>query len=151
MAKKIYSLNSGNLEPLGNNDEIDLNTDGVNLKVKTPTDLNHAVSKSYVDGLVGGSNAEVFKLSAQDITNGFITLSQLPSNVDAIRVFVRGAGLQFNKSVMDALGEQGDFSFHNEDPAFNLYFKNIGPASGDNLTEDLAFIFKENAVLAVFY
>lgn len=124
--------------------------------VPTPSNGTDATTKDYVDSLVAGAastTSEAFKLSTGDISNGYITLSQLPSDVDSIQVFVRGAGLQFNKAMTDPLaGEQGDYVFYNDGGTdYRIYFRNVGSAAADNLTEELTFIFIEDAVLGVYY
>ena len=124
--------------------------------IPTPVNGTDATTKDYVDNLVAGAastTSEAFKLSAGDISNGYVTLSQLPSDIDSIQVFIRGAGLQFNKAMTDSLaGEQGDFVFYNDGGTdYRIYFRNVGSAAADNLTEDLSFIFIEDAVLGVYY
>lgn len=56
----------------------------------TPSAANDVANKAYVDSVAGGTqNKETFSLSAGDITNGYIDLTQVAKN-SSIILFVKG-------------------------------------------------------------
>ena len=85
---------------------------------------------------------EMLKISSSDVTNGYVTLSESPTNAQSVRVTIVEGPMQVNKQTVGSTGVTPDFDVLNTN---ELHFNNNGAASG--LSEEIV----EDDVLIIEY
>ena len=126
---------------LNEDDTFDFTSGNVDVATQTFGDnTTKAASTAFVQAAISGGTGEnikqeMHKITSGEVTAGYFTLSETPTNAQSVRVDVVGGPMQVSKQVVGATGATPDFDVGVDGAATRVSINNNGSATG--LSEEL--------------